>query len=343
MELNVNDYKAKLKSEVGGVYVFAGEEDYLKRYYLGELRKVCLSDESFAVFNHAVFDGKDMDFGAIGEAIKSPPMMSEYKLIEWHHADFTAMSEKEFELFFKMCADVKEYPYAVVAFITTPEGFEANTKKKKNSNQNKVRDEVNFLLFNKSTDNQLYSWLKKHFEVNGVSVTLDTLKALIFQSGRSMDILEKEVKKVAYMVLARGKSIATPEDVFEVASSTPECDTFAFSNAIGERNRELAFIALEEMKFKRVDPNIIYAMMSRSFSELLDVALLISEGGGQKEIEENLGVNKYRAPHLLSAARRYGAEKLSEIMGELARVDSSSKFGGIMGYTAIELFVAMYL
>ena len=343
MELNVNDYKAKLKSGAGGVYVFAGEEDYLKRYYLGELRKICVADESFAVFNHAVFDGKDIDFAAIGDALKSPPMMSEYKLIEWHHADFTAMNDKEFELFFKMCDEAREYPYAVVAFITTPEGFDANTKKKKNSNQNKVREQVNFLFFDKSTDNQLYSWLKKHFEANGVNVTLDTLKALIFQSGKSMDTLEKEVKKIAYMVLQRGKDVATPADVFEIASSTPECDTFAFSNAIGERNRELAFAALEEMKFKRVDPNIIYAMMSRSFSELLSVSLLVSEGGGQKDIEEKLGVNKYRVPHLLSAAKRYGQEKLSEIVSELARVDSSSKFGGIMGYTAIELFVSVHL
>ena len=343
MELNLNDYKAKLRNDVGGIYVFAGEEDYLKRYYLGELRKVCLSDESFAVFNHAVFDGRDIDFAAIGDAIKSPPMMSEYKLIEWHHVDFTSMNDKEFELFFKMCREVREYPYAVVAFVTTSDGFDTNTKKKKTSNQSKVKDEVNFLIFNKSTDNQLYSWLKKHFEANGVSVTLDTLKALIFQSGRQMDVLEKEVTKIAYMVLARGKNTASAEDVFEVASSTPECETFAFSNAISERNRELAFSALEEMKFKRVDPNIVFAMMSRSFSELLEVALLVAEGGGQKDVEEKLGINKFRVPHLLSAAKRYGKDKLAEIISELARVDSASKYGGILGYTAVELFVSMHL
>lgn len=343
MELSINDYKAKIKADVGGVYVFAGEEDYLKRYYLGELRKACLSDESFAIFNHAVFDGRDVDFASIGDAIKSPPMMSEYKLIEWHHVDFTSMSEKEFDLFFKMCEEVKEYPYAVVAFLTTQDGFEAVSKKRKPSNQTKVRDLVNFLFFDKSTDNQLYSWLKKHFEANGVSVTLDTLKELLFRSGRSMDVLEKEVKKISYMVLARGGNLAKPEDVTEVASSTPECDTFAFSNAINERNRDLAFAALEEMKFNRVDPSIIFAMMSRSFSDLLQVSLLVSEGGGQKDVEEKLGINKYRVPHLLSAAKRYGKEKLSEIMGELARVDAASKFGGIMGYTAIEIFVSMHL
>lgn len=342
--MELNDYKVKLKSgQLGGVYIFAGEEDYLKRYYLGELRSACLIDESFAVFNHAVYDGKDVDFAAIGEAVKSPPMMSEYKLIEWHHADFTAMSDKEFALFFDLCATVREYPYAIVAFITTPEGFEANSKKKKASNQKKAQDEAFFLLFNKSTDNQLFSWLKKHFEANGVNVTLDTLKTLLFYSGRSMDVLEKEVKKISYMVRARGESVATPLHVEEVASSTPECETFAFSNAIGERNRELAFAALEEMKFRRVDPGVILAMMSKSYSELSAVSLLISEGGGQKDVEEKLGINKYRVPHILASVKRYGKEKIREIMSELARIDASSKFGGITGYTAIELFVAMHV
>ena len=342
--MELNDYKSRLKSgELGGVYIFAGEEDYLKRYYLGELRSACFLDESFAVFNHAVYDGKDIDFAALGEAVKSPPMMSEYKLIEWHHADFTAMSDKEFGLFFELCAMAKEYPYAVVAFITTHEGFEANSKKKKASNQKKAQDETNFLLFNRSTDNQLFSWLKKHFEANGVAVTLDTLKALVFYSGRSMDVLEKEVKKISYMVRARGESVATPLHVEEVASSTPECETFAFSNAIGEKNRELAFAALEEMKFRRVDPGVILAMMSKSYSELSAVSLLISEGGGQKDVEEKLGINKYRVPHILASVKRYGKEKIAEIMSELARIDASSKFGGITGYTAIEIFVATHV
>ncbi len=342
--MELNEYKTKLKSDsLGGVYVFAGEEDYLKRYYLSELRRVCLSDESFAIFNHAKLDGRDLDFAALGEAIKSPPMMSEYKLIEWHHADFTALTDKEFELFFDVCALAQDYPYAVVAFITTADGFEANSRKKKASNQKKVQDMTNFLLFNKSTDNQLYSWLKKHFEANGVSVTLDTLKALIFRSGRSMDTLEKEVKKIAYMVLSRGRNTATVDDVNEVASSTPECDTFAFSNAIGERDRALAFKALEEMKFRRVDPGVIFAMMSRSFSELSAISQLLAEGGGQRDVEEKFGINKYRVPHLLSSVKRYGKDKLSEIMSELARIDAASKFGGIAGYTAIEIFVATHL
>ena len=342
--MELNDYKAKLKSgDLSGVYVFAGEEDYLKRYYLGELRKLCVTDEAMAIFNHSVYDGKDINFAAIMEDVKSPPMMSDYKLIEWHHADFTALSDAEIELLLDLCGMIKDYPYAVVAFSLIPEGFDLYSKKKKAANLKKVQTEANFILFNKSTDNQLFSWLKKHFDVNGVTVTLDTLKALIFRSGRNMDTLEKEVKKISYMVLSRGKNIATPEDVDEAASSTPECDTFAFSNALTERNKALAFVALEEMRTRRVDPIVIMAMMSRTYSELLLVAHALSEGMGVVDIEEKYKIKKFKLQHQISAVKKYGREKLTEIISELARIDAASKFGGITGYTAIELFVATHL
>lgn len=342
--MELNDYKAKLKSgDLSGVYVFAGEEDYLKRYYLGELRKRCVGDEAMAVFNHSVYDGKEIDFAAIMEDIKSPPMMSDYKLIEWHHADFTALSDAEVELLLDLCGMIKDYPYAVVAFLLVPEGFEPYSKKKKAATLRKVQTEADFLLFNKSTDNQLFSWLKKHFDANGVTVSLDTLKALLFRSGRNMDVLEKEVNKISYMVLARGKNVATPEDVEEAASSTPECDTFAFSNAITERNKALAFTALEEMRVRRVDPIVIMAMMSRTYSELLLVANALAEGMGADAIEKQYNIKRARLQHQMAAVRKYGREKLLEIISELARIDAASKFGGITGYTAVEIFISTHL
>jgi DNA polymerase III delta subunit len=158
-----------------------------------------------------------------------------------------------------------------------------------------------------------------------------------------MDTIEKEVKKISYMVLSRGKNVATVEDVEEAASSTPECDTFAFSNALSERNKSLAFTALEEMKTRRVDPIVIMAMMSRTYSELLLVAHALSEGMGIADIEEKYKIKRFKLQHQISAVKKYGREKLAEIISELARIDAASKFGGITGYTAIEIFVATHL
>ena len=63
--MELNDFKALIKSgDIVGSYIFSGEEDYLKRYYLGELREKAVGDGSFSAFNHAVYDGEEIDFAS---------------------------------------------------------------------------------------------------------------------------------------------------------------------------------------------------------------------------------------------------------------------------------------
>ena len=86
--------KARIKSgNLGGWYIFSGEEDYLKKYYLAELERAAVDDGPFAAFNHSVYDGDDVDLSSIEEDIKSPPMMGEYKLVEWKFANLDGQKE----------------------------------------------------------------------------------------------------------------------------------------------------------------------------------------------------------------------------------------------------------
>lgn len=338
--MDLNQFKTQLKAgNPSGVYIFLGEEDYLIRHYLGELRRVVCTDDAFAVFNNPVFDGSEVDFGAVLEAIKSPPMMSDLKLIEWRHADFSSMKENELASLEELCTAVGEYPYSVVAFSLDGDP-ELGTPKKPSAFMKRFDKILNILRFDKSTENQLYAWLKKHFEAQGVGVGLETVQALVFRSGRSMDALAGEVKKLSALALSRGRTVVTPEDVNEVASSTPECDTFALSNAILERNKQKAYDALEEMKLRRLDPNMVMGMIARTLGDLTSVAMLMEDGLGADKIAQELSMNEYKLKIYFSAAKRFGAMRLCEILKELTYTDAGSKYGGISGYTAVELFIS---
>lgn len=342
--MDIASFKASLKNnDFSGVYLFTGEEDYLVRYYLKSLREKILSDEAFAVFNNPVFDGEEIDFSAIIEAVKSPPMMSDYKLIEWRHADFTALREGGLDSLEELISVCEEHPYSIVAFTADEEGVDFGTAKKPSAFIKRFDKSINILKFEKSTENQLYAWLKKHFNSQGITVGLDTVQTLVFRSGRSMDVLVGEVNKLCALALSRGKTTVTPDDVNEVASSTPECDTFALSNAILDRNRQNAYLALEEMKLRRVDYTMIMGMVARTFDDLAAISHLLDEGLGVVEIRDTLGMNEYKVKKYIPAAKKYGNERLSMIISALAKADADSKFGGVTGYTAVELFISRYL
>lgn len=342
--MDLQSFKSSLKNgTISGVYVFAGEEDYLIRYYLKSLRETITGDEAFAVFNNPVFDGEDVDFSAIAEAIKSPPMMNDYKLIEWRHADFTSMKEDELSSLEEIILLCREYSYAIVVFTADGDGLDFGSPKKPSTFVKRFNSQLNLIRFEKSTENQLYAWLKKHFDTHGITVSLETVKALVFRSGRSMDVLAGEVEKLSALALSREKNVVTPEDVNEVASSTPECDTFALSNAILDRSRQKAYLALEEMKLRRVDPTIIMGMIARTFDDLSAVAHLLDEGRGIADVNDILKMNEYKLKIYVTAAKRYGKERLSDILRALAEADAGSKYGGVTGYTAVELFISRYL
>lgn len=342
--MDISLFKSNLKNNnISGVYIFCGEEDYLVRYYLKALRDKIAGDEAFAIFNNPVFDGEEVDFSAIIEAVKAPPMMNDFKLIEWRHADLTGMKESDVESMEELISVCEEHPYSVVAFTAYEDSVDLGTAKKQSPFVKRFGDRISILSFDKSTENQLYAWLKKHFDSQGITVGLETVKALVFRSGRSMDVLAGEVDKLCALAHARGKTVVTPDDVNEVASSTPECDTFALSNAIIERSRRGAYLALEDMKLRRVEPMVIMGMVAKTFDDLTAIAHLLDEGRGISEIRDILNMNEYKLKRYIPAAKKYGSERLSEILSLLAEADAGSKYGGVSGYTAIELFISRNL
>lgn len=342
--MELNDFKAKLKSgDIVGCYIFSGEEDYLKRYYLASLREKAIADDSFSTFNHAVYDGGEIDFSAIADDVMSPPMFEPFKLIEWKYPDFEKMKESEFSELERIVDMVNDTDYAILAFLVSDGDIDLGSPKKESKFVKRFGSKINILNFEKSTDAQLLSWLKKHFDAEGIEISADTLRALIFRAGHSMTVLANEVTKLCMLAKARSLSKITEKEVTEAASSTPECDTFAFSNAILDKNKRGAFASLDEMKSRRVDPIIILGMMAKTYTDIASVSMMLKDGIGQADIQTATKMNPYKLKLYISAAKKYSAEHIRGILAELTRVDTGAKYGGVTGYTAIELFISKCL
>ena len=338
--MELNELKARIKSgELSGFYLLSGEEDYLKKYYLSEIRRTVICDEVFAPFNHVVYDGQDIDLASVAEDIKSPPMMADYKLIEWRFADLDSLKESEKSALESLFELKEEYPSAIFAVTSTADGFDAGTPKKPSKLYTRLKAGFDIIDFPRSTESQLLSWLKKHFDAEGVGVDAETLGALLFRSGRSMEVLNNEVIKLCAYAKANGKDRVGTAEVEAIASPTTECDAFALSSAVIEKNIARAFFALSDLKARRVEPTAVIAMLERTYSDLVSVALILEEGGNVGVVESLLKFHPFKAKLYVSAAKKMGAARLADSLSELRRLDASSKSGGISGYGAIEMFV----
>ncbi len=340
----ISELKTKLKNQdITGAYIFCGEEDYLKKYYLSEFVKLSCPDEAFSLFNRVVFDGTDVNMEELSEATKSPPMMSDIKLVEWRYADLEHLLESEKKRLEEIAESLKDYPYVSLVIFTDAEGFIPGTAKKPSKTAIRFSKNFNIINFEKSTDIQLIGWLKRHFESQNISADNETLSYLIFRSGHSMEILNNEVDKLCAYAGANSTTKITKKEIEIVASSTIECEAFALSDAISNKNKEKAFLALSDMELRRVDPRAVLGALSKSFTELISVAYMLKDGNDANDIEKNLHWNSYRVKICINAAQKWGAARLSSALSRLRELDAKSKRGGISGYKMLELFICQCL
>lgn len=338
--MNINDFKQRLRDgKIAGWYIFSGEEEYLKRHYRTELTKLAACDEALAAFNHTVFDGADMNILALREALYAPPMMADYKLVEWRHAELDKLKESELKVLEELFAEKDSLDYTILLITANADGFDTGTEKKRSKLYTRLSSGFDILVFEKSTDPQLLAWLKRHFANEGLGVDAEALNTMIFRVGHSMQMLREEVIKLSAWAKANGRKYITAYDVTETCSATVECDAFAISNAIIEKNVEKAFLALMDMKQNRVDPQAAIAQLSKVYSDLLSISLLMDEGRESKDIETIMSFHPYRLKLYMGAAKKIGTEKLAESLCSLVKIDSEAKAGGARGFRAVEMFI----
>lgn len=338
--MEIQELKNLIKSrELSDWYVLAGEEDYLKKYYLKEIRKAIVEDETFEVFNHAVFDGPSIDFSALREAIISPPMMSELKLVEWKYANINAMKSSEITALCELMRLKSECPYTVFVIMPSADGFDAGTPKKPSRLYTALSEGFKIITLNKSGNSQLASWIKKHFDAEGVYVDMPLINALIFRVGHSMEILNNEIIKLSSYAKQNGRSALSIEDVNEVSSPNIESDAFALSNAITEKNAKAAFVALNDLKSRKVEPNVIISMLEKTYCDLISVSLMLSEGKSADDIARIFKYHSYKVELYVAGCKKTSAKKLSDSLSKLRHLDAVSKSGGLNGYTPIEIFI----
>lgn len=335
-----NELKDAVRRKTPAVYFLCGEEEYLKQYWLREFRKSILGDASLAAFNHIRFEDEDIDVGALTEAAVTPPVMDDYKLVEWHLAKLSSLGEKELSALAELAARVKADGYAVVVFYVGDGDLDLTGHPKRLP---KVATALSMLgqlcVFSRSTDAALSAWLERHFMHLGISVTPAFTRAMIAQVGHDMQVLSNETEKIAYYLLSNGSNTADTAVLQLVSSTNVECDAFALSNAILESDGAAAFRALYDMKRRRMDPGFILSSVARVYADLVTAVSLAEEGLARPEIAKKMKLHEYKVGLYLTAAQKKSRSFLDRALALCRAADVAAKSGGSTGYGAIERLI----
>ena len=199
---------------LGTVYIFYGEESYLREFYLSELRKK-LVPAGFEEFNYHRLEGKSLTVQSLTEAAEAMPMMAERTMIQVTDWDVYKLPEDQRNALIALLEDFPDYCCLVLVYDQIE--YKPNkTYKKLYAALDKRAQAVEF---REQSQGEILKWVSRRFKATGHTIDVPTAEHLIFTCGSLMNGLIPEIGKIA--AYARGERI-TKADVDAVAAPVLE-------------------------------------------------------------------------------------------------------------------------
>lgn len=292
----------KLKADLaaktaGNVYLFYGEESYLREYYVGELRKL-LVPKGFEEFNYHRLDGKDLTVQTLTEMAEALPMMAERTLILVSDFDLYRLGEEQRERLIAFLEDVP--PYCCVVFLYDTVEYKPNRTMKKLYKA--ISDHVQAVEFRQAENSDLIAWISRRFRALGKEIDRQTAEHLIFTCGSLMTGLVPEISKIG--TYAKGKNI-TVQDVDAVADPVLSAEVFKLSDAVLAGNYDGAAQILGDLLKMQTEPILILGMLGAQLRRIYTARMAIDNGKNQYWLMELWNYKSdYPVKLLLSAAKK---------------------------------------
>lgn len=312
------------------LYIFSGEESYLRAYYLEECKKAIIGDSAFAEFNLFEFEGKELVPDLLRDAIESYPAMAERKLIIVHDFDLYKMPAAFSDFLPALLADLPDYvclifDYDVLAF-----------KQDKRLKIHTVLSKQGvFVTFDHLDERQLVDWIRRRFRALDRSIDDDTARYLIFLCGSSMTNLITEIDKAAaFSTVGEIKRY----HIDAVCTRVLDAVVFDLSDAITDKKFDRAIALVSDLLAQKNPEVVIFSTIARHIQRLYAAKLNEEARGGEKELLSLLGsASPYYAKRIRTAARRLQTAWLRRAVLLCGETDAALKSTGTDKQKLIEL------
>lgn len=334
------EFKNEIKKGLSGGYLFYGEEDYLKEYYINAAKDSILKgDTDFASFNLIECDEADFSPSRLADALLAMPMMSDRVLCIFH-VRLSKLRENERKELYDVLSSVENSKTAVLLLVACTGYFDAGNIKK-NRPSALFRDITKYLVpveFARQSTAALRKWAMRHFENDGLTASPVMVDRIIKLSNGEMLSLSSEIEKLICYAKANGYTEITDKSVELLCSGSASLEAFALSNAIASGNKREALAALYECKSKRQKPQAILAGITSEFNNMYKTAVYLGEGMTRDSIANLMGLHPYKTSIYIDAVSRTEISRLRAALERCRDADRALKSSSI-DYIALERLI----
>lgn len=311
--------RAGLKAgSVDNIYIFYGEETYLRQRCLDELRQL-LIPAGFEEFNYHRLAGKTLRVQELAEVVEAMPMMAQHTLVLVDDMDLFRLDEGQRTLLIELLGDFPEY--CTLVFVYDLLSYKRDGKMKKLCAA--ISDHVQEVEFCQQEREQLLRWLKRRFAAEGHDIDGATADHLLFTCGTLMTDLVPEIGKIA--AYAKAERI-TIEDINAVAEPILDAQVFDMTNSITAGKYDDAARVLGELLRMQTEPIVILAAIGKELRRLYTARMALDNGKDKLWLKQLWSMSSdYPAKLLLQAARKVDHDWCQTAVLRCQRLDRRMK------------------
>ncbi len=285
--------KSDLKAKTPGrFYVLYGEEDYLRRYYLEQLKRLLLDDLT-ADFNFHRLNPENFSVDLLADCMEALPMMAEHTMILAEDVDLFGVTDAE-----RLCALLSDIPAYCTLALTYGE-FKPDKRKRKLWDA--IEKNAVLAEFRYQSESDLRAWIRRHFAHEKKTISPELCGYLLQQCGLSMTRLDAEIGKIcAYS----GAETVVRADIDAVVEPTLDAVVFQLTDALAARRFDDALKLLHTLLKMQNDAIPIVAAIGAQMRRLHAAKILLNEGKSAEELAQLCSMPSFAATKTMGQARR---------------------------------------
>lgn len=320
--------------QTGSLYVFHGEEHYLRDYYLEMLEKKLIAPGTES-FNRHTLHGSSMEARNLADAVDALPVFSPRTLIVVHDLDLFKGTEDERNLYTKILNDVPEYCCLVLFYDTIEYKVDGRMRKLAGA----LKEHAQVIRFSTPDQNDLLGWIARHFRAQGHDIARAEAEYLVFLCGSLMNNLLGEIDKIA--AYAPGRQI-TRQDIDAVAIPKVDAVVFNMTDALAEKNNARALAILSDLLRLQEEPIPLLGALGKNIRQRYTACIARDERRDARWLMELWGMRSaYPAEKLMRTAHTRSVDWYRYAMRRCAETDLAMKSQG--GVNQEEMLISLVL
>ncbi|MFH0839909.1 MAG: DNA polymerase III subunit delta [Candidatus Omnitrophota bacterium] len=310
---------------ISPVYIFKGDEKYLKKEAIEKL-KTALLEKGSEAFNFNTYEMGRCDAKDILDALQSAPIISAKRLIII--SGFGSASEKEKSLITEYVKNPSKNSCLVI---------DLSREELQGDFYASLRAHAKEMAFIPPKGDRLVSWIQAEFKKRAKPIRYEAAATLAEIKEEDMGGLINEIEKlVAY---AGKEPLVTKDHVEKLTGASLMRSVFDLVDALSMKDAKRSLLISNELlKAKKAVPEIL-GMVGWQLRRVRRVKDLMEKGSSERTISEKCKVPQNRMGGFLKDAGVFTKKEIDKSLEFLLEADHGIKTGHLKPQDALEMLI----